>query len=251
MSQSALSQPQSSADSNWFPEEATHLIRLHGTLVRRIAYHLQARLPDSVQIDDLIQAGMIALIEAHNRFDESLKTPFEKYAAIRIRGAMLDEVRRNDWLPRSVHQKTRQISETIQALESRLGRDISDREVAAELKISLEEYQERLLATSGRQMVCLDMLGNEAESHDSLVTEQADASKVLEQEQLRQLVASVVQGLPERERLIISLYYVDELNLREIGEVIGVTESRVCQLHNQTLIRLRSRLKQALGGDNL
>lgn len=238
-----------SMSETWFPEDATRVIHLHGSLVRRIAYHLQARLPDSIQIDDLIQAGMIALIDAHNRFDPALETPFEKFASIRIRGAMLDEVRRHDWLPRSVHQKNRQISDTIRKLEHELGRDAQDREVAEALQISLSDYQEMLLATSGRQSVCIDALldGDDELLADSILPAQEDASAALELEQIKQVVTSVVATLPERERLVISLYYVDELNLREIGEVIGVSESRVCQLHNQTLLRLRSRLEKALG----
>lgn len=220
------------------------LVQLHSPLVKRIAYHLLAGLPASVQADDLIQAGLIGLLEAARRFDPSQGASFETYAGIRIRGSMLDEIRRYDWVPRSVHRKARAIAEALRDIEQREGRDAEDREVAERLGMSLEEYhQARQDATVGR--VC-SLDGEDGEQYsDTLSDDRAGPEEQLAEKDLKREVASRIGTLPERERLVLSLYYYEKPNLKEIGEALGVSESRVCQLHNQALMRLRRQARSA------
>jgi RNA polymerase sigma factor for flagellar operon FliA len=228
-------------------EQLNQLIERHAPLVKRIAYHLLARLPASVQVDDLIQSGMIGLMEAAKNFDGSKGASFETFAGIRIRGAMLDEMRRGDWTPRSVHRNARLIAETIAELEAELGRDVKDIEVAEKLDISLDEYHHMLSDVScGRILgiedlgVSEDVLANVDEKEiDQLYEVQANNAF---QKSLMQTIAN----LPEREALVLSLYYNDELNLKEIGEVLSVSESRVSQIHSQALVRLKSRMQDWL-----
>lgn len=213
-------------------------------LVKRIAYHLYLRLPASIQIDDLIQAGMLGLLDAVERFDPSVGTSFESYAGLRIRGAILDELRRLEWTPRSVSQKSRLVAAAIRSVENRQGRSASDREIAVEIGVSLDEYHQILLDSAGRQIISLEcLLTNEEPMLDSIVAEGVDQSAHIEFDELKQRLALLIGELPEREQLVIALYYVDELNLREIGAVIGVSESRVSQIHSQTLLRLRARIE--------
>lgn len=218
------------------------LVEQFAPLVKRIAYHLLARLPSSVQVEDLMQAGMIGLLEASRKFDHGKGASFETYAGIRIRGAMLDEVRKGDWAPRSVHRNTRMVSEAMRAVEARLGRDAKDQEVAAELNMSLEEYYAILGDTAGSKLFSFDDLlesGAPADVHGD-----DEPAGGLQDERFRRALAEAIAGLPEREKLVLSLYYDEELNLKEIGAVLGVSESRVSQLHSQCAARLRARLAE-------
>lgn len=227
-------------------QSLTHLVEKHGVLVKRIAHHLAARLPDSVLVDDLIQAGMIGLIEASKNFDGNKGASFETYAGIRIRGSMLDEIRRGDWTPRSVHRNTRLISDKISELEAELGRDVKDAEVAAALDVSLTQYHQMLKETSAGKVLDLDGLGV---SEDVVAKHSEDADDVyegVEGKNFKSSLVAAIKTLPEREGLILSLYYDDELNLREIGNVLNVSESRVSQIHSQAMVRLRARLKEWL-----
>lgn len=217
-------------------------------LVKRIAHHLMGRLPQTVQVDDLIQAGMIGLLDALKNFDDGQGASFETYAGIRIRGAMLDEVRRNNWAPRSVHRKARQMGEAIRAVEAREGREASPREIAAEMGMSLEEYHELLLEASTHKLFSLDDAGAGDDSMADYIPDvRADFLHRMENDELFRSLTDAIAGLPERERTVIALYYDQELNLKEIGAVLGVTESRVCQIHGQALLRLRSRLSEWRG----
>jgi RNA polymerase sigma factor FliA len=223
------------------------LVERHAPLVKRIAYHLMARLPASVLVDDLIQSGMIGLIEAAKNFDGSKGASFETFAGIRIRGAMLDEMRRGDWTPRSVHRNSRLIAETIAELEGQFGRDIKDSEVAEKLDISLDEYHHMLSDISSGRIIGIEDLGV---SEDVLVTAGDTESDHLYENQandaFHQDLAKTISSLPEREALVLSLYYNDELNLKEIGAVLNVSESRISQIHSQALVRLKARMQDWL-----
>ncbi len=219
------------------------LVEKYAPLVKRIAYHLISRLPPSVQPDDLIQAGMIGLLEAAKNYDSQQGASFETYAGIRIRGAMLDEIRRSDWAPRSVHKKARVLAEAVRNIENQTGRDARDHEVAEALGVTLEEYHQMLQAASGYRISSFDEItpGDEA-CVEQLMGEGSTPLDGLQKEDFKRCLAEAVAGLPERERLVMALYYDEELNLREIGEVLGVSESRVCQIHSQAVIRLQARM---------
>jgi RNA polymerase sigma factor FliA len=219
----------------------------YAPLVRRIAHQMIAKLPANVELDDMIQAGMIGLMDAMNRFEESQGTQFEVYAASRIRGSMLDELRAGDWLPRSARKTQRDIENAIHRLEQRLQRAPHESEIAKELKLSVGEYQELLGEARGAQLVYLEDLGGGSDGDDYLERHLAqnggEPLEVLRDKRFRTALVAAIEDLPERERLLMSMYYEQDLNLREIGAIMGVTESRVCQLHSQAVARLRSKLK--------
>jgi len=224
-------------------QAASDVVARHTDLVARIAHHLAARLPSSVDVHDLQQAGMIGLIEASRSFDATQGASFETYASIRIRGAMLDELRRGDWVPRSVHRNLRAATAATRAIEQSTGRAATSREVAASMEISVDEYG-RLLANAVRGHV-LSLDANVDEFGESQLTstqQAASPNQHLDNIQFHRELAAAIESLPERERLVLSLYYEQELNLREIGAVLEVSESRVCQIHAQALVRVRARL---------
>ncbi|HET8903319.1 MAG TPA: RNA polymerase sigma factor FliA [Saccharospirillum sp.] len=223
------------------------LVDDHAVLVKRIAHHLLARLPDSVQLDDLVQSGMIGLFEAAQNYDNAKGASFETYAGIRIRGAMLDEVRKGDWIPRSVHRNSRRIADAIREIEMREGRDAQDQEVATSLGMSLDDYYALLKDTHGSRLFSFEELMEQG--NGDLQDYQASHSQTplpamdVEHDQLNLHLAEAIKQLPEREQLVLSLYYDEELNLKEIGAVLGVSESRVSQIHSQAALRLRSKLR--------
>jgi len=220
------------------------LLEQHTVLVKRIAYHLLARLPASVIVDDLIQSGMIGLLEAANNFDSSKGASFETFAGIRIRGAMLDEIRRGDWTPRSVHKNSRMVTEAIKVLESELGRDVTDVEVAEKLDIPLNEYHHILNEVSCGKIIGIEDLGINEDSIQAFEDKNInDPYQDIEQIIFKKSLTECITTLPEREALVLSLYYDEELNLREIGQVLDVSESRVSQIHSQALHRLKSRMQ--------
>ena len=236
-----------SASSEYLKNEQkdqTELVRKHAGLVKRIAYHLVGRLPSSVDVDDLIQAGTIGLLMAGRNYSPDKGANFETYAGIRIRGAMIDELRKSDWTPRSVHRKIREVSEAISEIENRTGTKARDQDVAEALGISTAEYHEILRDATASKLFSLDQPHDD--SGDPLQVENEEdlePSEMLQEQTRRQRLIELIEDLPEREKLIMSLYYDDELNLREIGEVLGISESRVCQIHGQALLRLRARIE--------
>jgi len=219
------------------------LVERHAPLVKRIAAHLLGRLPDGIEIDDLIQVGLIAMLEAARSYSADKGASFETYASIRVRGAMLDEVRANDWAPRSVYRKQRQLNTAIQSVESRTGQHAGAQEIADELGVSLDDYFAMLNTTSAARMFSLDQAEEGSEfTAERQIDRKSNPVVELESEEFRDEMIAAIGKLPEREALVMSLYYDEELNLKEIGAVLGVSESRVCQIHGQALARLRSRL---------
>jgi RNA polymerase sigma factor for flagellar operon FliA len=214
----------------------------YAPLVKRIAYHLMAKLPASVQVEDLVQNGMLGLLDAIGRFEEGMGAQFETYAVQRIRGAMLDGLRENDWLPRGVRREMRRVEAAIQQLEHQNGRAPTESELAGALGMALADYQTLLLEARGHQLVYLEDLGGEDEQYldRNLASSTPDPLAALEDAGMRKALVNAIDALPEREKMVMALYYDEELNLREIGEVLGVTESRVCQLHSQAIARLRA-----------
>lgn len=218
-------------------------------LVRHEALRLQVRLPASVELDDLLQAGGIGLLSAVERYDALQGTAFTTYAVQRIRGAMLDELRSRDWAPRSVRRNAREVAQAMRQAEQRLGRPAGDVEIAQQLDISLEEYRKILLDTNGSQIFSYDEWQEEHGDRAEAVLDahhQENPLFHLMEGDLRQRVMMAIEALPEREKMVLTLYYQEELNLKEIGAVLEVGESRVSQLHSQAIKRLRLRLSSEL-----
>jgi len=221
------------------------LIERHSELVKKIAYHLLARLPASVLVEDLVQSGMIGLLEAARNFDANKGASFETFAGIRIRGAMLDEMRKGDWVPRSVHKNSRIIASAIADVEKRTGRNAKEAEVAKQLSVTLAEYQQMLHDVNCAKLVAYeDIAGSEDFFGDGEVGHDTTFQQVSESQFSSKLVTMIKQ-LPEREALVLSLYYDEELNLKEIGLVLDVSESRVSQIHSQALHRLKAKAQVA------
>jgi len=221
------------------------LVTEHVELVKKIAHHLAARLPSTVDVNDLMQSGMVGLLEASANFDASRGASFETYAGIRIRGAMLDDIRKHDWTPRSVHHKYRRVTEAMHSVEAETGRAATSEEVAEKLEMSLSEYH-KILADSA----CSRLFSYEETLEEPTLQRKPPSSNTprpdqqLFQDQFREQLAGSIDQLPEREKLVLSLYYEQELNLKEIGAVLDVSESRVCQIHGQAVMRLRAASKR-------
>jgi RNA polymerase sigma factor for flagellar operon FliA len=226
------------------------LVVAYSPLVKYVAGRTAAGLPPHVEEADLISYGLVGLISAIERFDPSREIKFETYAITRIKGAIIDELRSMDWVPRSVRARAREIERANAKLEHRLQRAPSDQEMADELGIMLSEFHDSLLAISHSSMAALDELwsvsdssGDQVSLMDTLEDPGApDPAKVLDVGDLKDRIAESIARLPEREKLVIALYYYENLTLREIGEVLGVTESRISQLHTKAVLRLRSRM---------
>ncbi|MCC2606190.1 RNA polymerase sigma factor FliA [Planctobacterium marinum] len=220
------------------------LVEKHAPLVKRIAHHLMARLPASVLVEDLIQAGMIGLLEASRNFDGTKGASFETFAGIRIRGAMLDEIRKGDWTPRSVHKNGRAIAEAISEVEREIGGDAKDVDVAEKMQVSLADYHQMLSEVNAGKIIGIEDLGV---TEDVLTTDKNKGENTpfddLMEGSFQKALANAITTLPEREAIVLSLYYDEELNLREIGEVLDVSESRVSQIHSQAMLRLKSRMQ--------
>jgi RNA polymerase sigma factor for flagellar operon FliA len=246
-----LSTPLESADPNLQKLSQEELVMQHADLVKRIAYHLVSRMPPNVEVDDLIQAGMIGLLDAARHYIASKGANFETYAGIRIRGAMLDEVRKSDWTPRSVHRSAREMSEAVRRIENETGQDARPADIAAALNLSLDDYYKAVQDAVSCRLFSFDQMGSSEDDSPADYTPHDGPGPFehLEDEGFRRALGQAVESLPEREKLVLSLYYDEELNLREIGEVLDVSESRVCQIHGQALVRVRARMEQWLRGE--
>ena len=222
---------------------AEQLVERYAPLVKKIAYHLLARLPAGIHIDDIIQTGLIGLLDASKHYDPRQGAQFETYATIRIRGAMLDEVRRSDWAPKSVHKKTRDLTAAMQEIERRTGRDPRDIEVAQEMGIALDEYYQILKDSNSCRMLSFDDLEtDDTQSLGIFEDRQSNVVSELVDEEFQQQLSQAISELPEREKMVMSLYYDTEMNLKEVGLLVGVSESRVSQLLSQAQFRLRSKI---------
>ena len=224
------------------------LIKQYQPLVRRLAHHMMAKLPPSVEVDDLIQVGLIGLSDALTRFEASQGVQFETFATQRIRGAMLDELRENDWMSRGSRKSQKDIEVAVRRLEHRLGRSPVESEIAAEMGMALPDYQTLLGKVRGTQLVYLEDMSRRSEDDDTyldrhVADSEADPLSMLRDQRLRQALVVAIKGLPEREQFIMSMYYEQDMNLKEIAAVLDVTESRICQLHSQSIARLRAKMR--------
>ena len=224
------------------------LIRQYQPLVRRLAHHMMAKLPPSVEVDDLIQVGLIGLADALARYEAAQGVQFETFATQRIRGAMLDELRENDWMSRGSRKSQKDIEKVLRKLEHVLGRGPIESEIAAELGLSLGDYQTLLGKVRGTQLVYLEDISRGNDDEDSFLDRHvadadADPLSMLRDDRLRKSLVKAIETLPEREQHIMSMYYEQDMNLKEIALVLGVTESRVCPLHSQSIARLRAKMR--------
>ena len=224
------------------------LIKQYQPLVRKLAHYMMAKLPPSVEVDDLIQVGLIGLADALSRYEASQGVQFETFATQRIRGAMLDELRGNDWMSRGSRKSQKEIETTMRRLEHRLGRSPIESEIAAEMGLSLPDYQSLLGKVRGTQLVYLEDMARNNEEDDNFLDRHvadsdADPLNMLRDHRLRESLVLAIKGLPDREQYIMSMYYEQDMNLKEIAAVLDVTESRICQLHSQSIARLRAKMR--------
>lgn len=228
------------------------LITDYAPLIRFVAQRIAARLPSNIDIDDLISAGVIGLMDAIEKYDPSRDNKFKTYAEFRIRGAILDELRSQDWVPRSVRDKAKKIERTYAELEQRFGRPVSDEELCEALGMGLEEYYEMVSKVKSVTLLSVDELSSGAQSDRKSLLELIENQNAqnpfiqLKSKGARDVLMTKIEELPEKQRLVLSLYYYEDLNLKEIGRILSVTESRVSQLHTQAVEKLRSKLKNDL-----
>jgi RNA polymerase sigma factor for flagellar operon FliA len=229
--------------------DKSDLLTQYAPLVKKLAHQMKAKLPPSVEVDDLIQAGMIGLLDACGRYEDTHGAQFETYAVQRIRGSMLDELRSNDWMPRGMRQNMRKVEAAMHVLQQKLGRAPLESEIAKHMKVPLEEYQEMVAEGVGHQLLYYEDFHGDDDGNESFLEryatdEAGDPMRVLMETGFREAVIAAVEALPERERILMGLYYEQEMNLKEIGAIMGISESRVCQLHGQAVSRMRAYLKE-------
>lgn len=225
-----------------------HMLRQYVPLVRRLAHHMIAKLPPNIELDDLIQVGMIGLSEALTRYEVAQGVQFETFATQRIRGAMIDELREGDWMSRGSRKSQKEIERAVQRLEQKLGRSPLESEIATELEMTLPDYQELLGKVRGTQLVYLEDMNGGADDGAGFLDrhvadETADPVQLLRDHRLRASLVEAIKTLPDREQYIMSMYYENDMNLKEIAAVLDITESRVCQLHSQSIARLRAKMR--------
>ena len=226
----------------------------HTPLIRYIVNRIAVRLPSHIDLDDLHNTGVIGLMDAIDKYDPEKNCKFKTYAEFRIKGAILDQLRSLDWVPRSIRQKSRRLEQAYSEVEQRLGRSASEQEIAESLGIQLHEFHFLVNQVRGISMVNLEEMRSGGDSDHPAFGEIFEDVKAenpfssLKSRELRQAVADCIAGIPEKERLVISLYYYEDLNMKEIGGVLGITESRVCQIHTKAVARLRAKLRMVLDG---
>jgi RNA polymerase sigma factor FliA len=235
--------------------ERDQLIIRYAPWVKFIALRMAAKLPSHIQAEDLISAGIIGLINALDKFNPAREVQFKTYAQIRIQGAIKDELRALDWASRSMRQKVKRLEHAYAILEQELGRPPASEEVANSLGIEMDEFEEMLDDVKGTSLVSLEELGQGPASEDKtnflealLTREDQDPLEVLNLQDLKKALSLAIGELPEKERLVLSLYYFEDLTMKDLGKVLNLTESRISQLHTQTVLRLRSKLKAYLAG---
>ena len=223
------------------------LLKQYTPLVRRMAHYMIAKVPANVEVDDLIQMGMIGLADALARYESGHGAQFETFATQRIRGSMIDELRETDWLSRTSRKGQKDIERAIHKLEQRLGRSPQEHEIAEEMNVSLSDYQDMLTKARGTQLIYMEDLSGRDDDEDALEKhvgdEDANPLNILQNRKMREALVAAIKVLPEREQFIMGMYYEQDMNLKEIAEVLKITEARVSQLHSQAVARLRSRLR--------
>ena len=235
-------------------EERDELIVKYTPLIRYVAEKLSSRLPAHISYDDLVSVGAIGLMDALQKFDPLKGIKFKTYAEFRIRGSMLDELRSLDWIPRSIRKKTSEIEQTYQNLEKELGRPAEDDEMAKALGVDLSEFYDLLERTKGVTFLDIELIrrrlpsNNEDDLFDLIADDNAtDPFEQLRLTDIKYLVIEAIEGLPEKEQLVLSLYYYNDLTMKEIGEIMGYTESRISQMHTKAILRIRARIESEMG----
>ena len=236
------------ASTSTLDADRERLIREFAPMVRAMAHRLAFRLPAYLDVEDLASVGVIGLMDAMTKYDPRREANFKTYAEFRIRGAMLDEIRSMDWVPRSVHERIGLLQRTESSLMRRLGRSPTDEELAAALDMSVDQLGDFLAAAQGAIVMSLEDLGVHDSDGDKIVrmlvdTQHPDPLSMVVTQRVRTALEQAIEELPEKERLVLTLYYVEELTMKEIGTVLGITESRVCQIHAKTIVRLKAQLQ--------
>ena len=236
--------------------ERDGLILEHLPQIKYIAQRISSKLPSHVELNDLVSAGVLGLLDAIDKFDESRGVKFKTYAELRIKGAILDSLRNLDWAPRSLRKKSKDLEKVYRELEQRLGRPVADKEVCDEMGITLEEFYDLVDQIKGLNLGSFHELSNQEDENggEPLVKYVPDAPDmdpffVFHKTEIQGILATAIDTLPKKERLVVSLYYFDEMTMKEIGKVLGVNESRVSQLHTKAMLRLRTKLKRMNGQD--
>ncbi len=238
------------------PENRDAVIKEYAPMIKYVANRIALRLPPHIEVDDLISVGVLGLIDAISKYDSTRGAKFKTYAEFRVRGAILDELRSMDWVPRSVRQKASSMDAIVQKLQAKLGRPPEDEETAEEMGVSMDEFYGAVNQTRSMPLLSLEDLGisKDTGEQQSLLDclagkSEADPQTQMRLTELKGIIAKAIDTLPEKERLMISLYYYEELTMKEIGEVLGITESRVSQIHSKAVFRLRGKLKAVIADE--
>jgi RNA polymerase sigma factor for flagellar operon FliA len=237
------------------PKIRDYFVKQYAPLVKYVAGKVAIGMPNNVEFDDLVGFGVFGLFDAIEKFDPDKHVKFKTYAVTRIRGAIFDELRTIDWVPRSVRQKTREVEETIRKLEASLGRAAGDEEIARAMHMDLKDFHSLMLKISGTSVLSLNEVWYSGEDNDKMsIVESIESpsslnpDSIVEKEEIKRIIVEAINELPEKEKKVLVLYYYEDLTLKEIGEVLEVTESRISQLHTKAILRLRAKLSHIKKG---